>query len=279
MPEITPYIEINADSIRKEWHDEQWYYSIIDLIVVLLNSDYKRARNYYNVLKSNLVKEGNETITKLKQLKLVAQDGKRRLTDVVNTEEALRIIQSIPSPKVEPMKLWLANVGAQRLEETQDPELGLFRSFDRAVEEYRSQGKAEGWIKARIDGIITRNRFVEALKTAILDAPPTIYAEATEKVYRGLWQRTTAQLRGELNIDPKANLRDHFGKYALIYTSLVEEIVSDKLDEAETVTESMGMEIVWGVAKLISIQAKATREALGYDLVTEKPLLSRNDQT
>jgi hypothetical protein len=110
----------------------------------------------------------------------------------------------------------------------------------------------------------------------VLYAPPTIYAEATEKVYKGLWQRTTAQLRGELKINQRENLRDHFGKYALIYTGLVEQIATDKLGFAETVSETMAMEIVWSAAKLISIQAKATSEALGYDLVTEKPLLPKN---
>lgn len=273
MNNLVPYMPIDGSRIRKEFSDNEWFYSVIDIVAVLLDADLKNARNYYHVLKNKLKKEGNETLTNCKRLKLIAEDGKRRLTDVINTEQALRLIQSIPSPKAEPMKLWLAQVGAERIEEVQDPELGLFRSFDRAIEQYRANGKSDGWIKARIDGIITRNRFVEALKAAVLDAPSTIYGQATEKVYKGLWQRTTAQLRGELKITPRQNLRDHFGKYALIYTSLAEQLATDKLGEAETVTESMAMEIVWEVAKLIHIQAKATSEALGYDLVTEGSLL------
>jgi len=276
MSELAPQIPIDGDRIRKQWHENQFYYSIIDIITLLLDADQKHAKNYYHVLKGRLKREGNETVTKFHRLKLIAEDGKRRYTDVVNTEEALRLIQSIPSPKVEPMKMWLAQVGAERLEETQDPELGLFRSFDRAVEQYKIEGKSEDWIKTRVEGIITRNQFVEALKQAVLNAPSTIYAESTEKIYNGLWNRTTAQLRGELNISPKANLRDHFGKYALIYTSLAEQIAKDKLGEAQTVSVEIAMNIVWGVAKLISIQAAATSEALGYDLVTEKPLLSKS---
>jgi hypothetical protein len=121
--------------------------------------------------------------------------------------------------------------------------------------------------------------FVEALKVAVLNAPPTIFAQTTEKLYKGLWDRTTAQLRHELNIETDQNPRDHFGQYALIYTGLAERLATDKLREAETVTEEMARDIVWGIAKLISQQAKATSQILGYDLVTEKPLLSRRART
>jgi hypothetical protein len=273
MSEIIPSSQIDENRIRKDWHEEQWYYSVIDIIGVLLDANSKKAKNYYHVLKGRLKKEGNESLTNCKQLKLIASDGKRYLTDVMNAEQVLRLIQSIPSPKVEPMKLWLARVGKERLEDTEDPELGLFRSFDRAVEQYRIQGKSESWIEARIQGIVTRKEFVTALKEAVLNAPTTIYVQATEKLYRGLWQRTTAQLRGELKIDNKANPRDHFGKYALIYTRIAEEVATEKLGQAETVPVSVGMEIVWDVAKLIGKQAKEVSQALGYDLVTEKPLL------
>jgi hypothetical protein len=167
----------------------------------------------------------------------------------------------------------LAHVGSERIEEIQDPEAGLFRSFDRAVTTYRAAGKSESWIEARIQGIVTRKEFVEALKVAVLNAPPKIFMEATEKLYKGLWQRTTAQLRKELKIAKKANPRDHFGKYALIYTRLAEELATDKLGQAEIVPMSVAMEIVWTVAKMIGNQAKEVSKALGYDLVTERPVL------
>jgi hypothetical protein len=208
-------------------------------------------------------------------LKLVAEDGKRRLTDVVTTEEALRLIQSIPSPKAEPLKLWLAQVGAQRLEETEDPELGLFRSLDRTVDEYRRVGKPDSWIALRVEGIVTRKRFIEALKNAVIDELPSMYAQTTDRLYKGLWNHTTSQLRADLKIAPKQNPRDYFGKYALMYTRMAEELSTDRLNNAETVTLRTAMDIVWEAAKLFHKQAKELAESVGYDLVTEKRLLPK----
>lgn len=206
-------------------------------------------------------------------LRVLAEDGKRRLTDVLTTEEALRLIQSVPSPKAEPLKLWLAQVGPQRLEETEDPELGLFRSLDRTVDEYRRIGKPDSWIALRVEGIVTRKRFVEALKNAVIDELPSMYAQTTDRLYKGLWDRTTMQLRSDLEITLKQHPRDHFGEYALIYTRMAEELSADRVNTAETVTLRMAMDIVWEAARLFHKQAKELADVVGYDLVTEKPNL------
>lgn len=269
-----PAESFDGDQIRKVWHNDEWYYSVIDMIVELLDTHHKRAKAYWATLKRRLKEEGNATVTDCHQLKMTTRDGKTRSTDCINTEQALRLIQSIPSPKVEPMKMWLAEVGAERLEEDDDPDAVLLRAIERASDKYRALNKPESWIVARIEGIVTRKQFVEALTAAVIDAAPRMYATATERVYVGLWDRTTAQLRGDLRLKREQNPRDHFGEYALIYTRLAEKLAGDKLGQAEVVPMTVAMEIVWAVAKHISVQAKATANMLGYDLVTERPLLA-----
>ena len=146
--------------VRTLWNaeEEKWYLSIVDVIAVLTDqNDYQGARNYWKVLKHRLIKEGNETVTNCNQLKLQAEDGKMRVTDVADTEQLFRLIQSIPSPKAEPFKLWLAKVAAERLNEMQDPEL----SIDRALEQYLQLGYSEAWINQRLKSIEIRKELTD----------------------------------------------------------------------------------------------------------------------
>jgi hypothetical protein len=142
-----------SKKVRTHWdgENEKWYFSIVDIIGILTDQPSSdRARNYWKVLKSRLLKEGNETVTNCNQLKLQAEDGKMRLTDVGDVEQIFRLVQSIPSPKAEPFKQWLAKVGYERLQEIQDPEMSL----DRARENWQKLGRSEKWIQQRMTGLL-----------------------------------------------------------------------------------------------------------------------------
>lgn len=156
--------------IRSHWDSEQekWYFSIVDVIAVLTNqTDYQAARNYWKVLKNRLKKEGNETVTNCNQLKMPAIDGKMRLTDVADTEQLLRLIQSVPSPKAEPFKQWLAKVGSERLDQIQDPELGI----QQALQDYRRLGYSADWINQRLKSIEIRKELTDEWHFKITISP------------------------------------------------------------------------------------------------------------
>ena len=149
----------NNETIRTIWdnEDEKYYVSVIDIVRVLLDDEYQDSRNYWKVLKHRLKKEGNQTVTNCNQLKLKAQDGKYRLTDVVDIEGMFRIIESIPSKNAEPIKQWLAHLGKERIDEVFDPSLTMQRTIDI----YRAKGYDEAWISKRIKGIQGRKRLTD----------------------------------------------------------------------------------------------------------------------
>ncbi|KAF0151135.1 MAG: hypothetical protein FD143_2240 [Ignavibacteria bacterium] len=146
-----------SKQIRSSWNDDQekWYFSVVDVVAVLTESP--NPRNYWKVLKHRMLKEGNQSVTNCNQLKLQSSDGKLYLTDVADAEQILRLIQSIPSPKVEPFKLWLAKVGYERIEETEDPE----KTFDRAMETYLRKGYSKEWINQRLKSIEVRKELTD----------------------------------------------------------------------------------------------------------------------
>ena len=176
--------------VRTVWDDEQekWYFSIVDVCGVLTDSP--NPRNYWKVLKHRLVKEGNETVTNCNQLKLKAEDGKMRLTDVADTEQLFRIIQSIPSPKAEPFKQWMAQVASQRLDQMQDPEL----SIDQAIADYKRLGYSDAWINQRIKSIEVRKELTDEWKrTGVKEGLE--YASLTDIITREWSGFTTKQYK------------------------------------------------------------------------------------
>ncbi len=147
---------------------EAWFFSVIDIVQILTDQpDYQLARNYWKVLKSRLKKEGSQTVTKCNRLKMMAEDGRARFTDVANAETLLRLVQSIPSPKAEPIKLWLAKVGYERMQEMTDPS----KSLDRARETWQKHGYSEKWIQQRMMGQETRNKLTDYWKEHDVEKP------------------------------------------------------------------------------------------------------------
>lgn len=201
--------------VRTVWDDveEKWYFSIVDVCGVLTESP--NPRNYWKVLKHRLVKEGNETVTNCNQLKLQAEDGKMRLTDVADTEQLFRLIQSIPSPKAEPFKRWMAQVAAERLDQMQDPEL----SIEQAVEDYRRLGYSESWINQRLKSIEVRKLLTDEWKRGGVQGQQ--YASLTDIITAAWSGRTTKQYKHLKGLH-KENLRDNMTNVELLLNSLAE---------------------------------------------------------
>ena len=204
--------------VRTHWdaEREEWYFSVVDVVSVLTDSDYQTARKYWKVLKGRLVKEGNETVTNCYQLKFQAPDGKMRLTDVADTEQLFRLIQSIPSPKAEPFKQWMAQVAAQRIEQMQDPEL----SIEQAVADYRRLGYSEAWINQRMKSIEVRKHLTDEWKRAGLEEGQQ-FASLTDIIYRG-WSGLSAKEYKQLKGLKKENLRDNMTDLEIAINMLAE---------------------------------------------------------
>ena len=202
--------------IRTAWDEEkeEWYFSIVDVIAVLTDSP--NPQTYWRVLKKRLKDEGNETVTSCNALKMTATDGKRRLTDVADTEQLLRIIQSIPSPKAEPFKLWLAQVGRERIEETIDPEL----TIDRALETYLKKGYSREWINQRLQAIQVRKELTDEWDARGVQKGVE-YAILTDEISRAWSGMSTRQYKNLKGLK-KENLRDNMTTLVLVLNMLEE---------------------------------------------------------
>ena len=225
--------------IRTAWNEEleEWYFSIIDVVAVLTES--KDANAYWRKLKQRLIKEGNETVTNCHALKMKAADGKRRLTDVANTEQLLRIIQSIPSKKAEPFKLWLAQVGRDRIEEIIDPEL----TIERALETYAKKGYTADWINQRLQTIRARKELTDEWQAHGVQKGKE-YAILTDEVTKAWSGMSTRQYKNYKGLK-KENLRDNMSTLELALNMLAEATTT----ELTKVQNPYGLEANRNVAK------------------------------
>lgn len=210
--------------VRTLWDEEQekWYVSIVDVVEILTDSqDFQRARKYWNKLKQRLKDEGNETVTNCHQLKMKAEDGKMRLTDVADTEQLFRLIQSIPSPKAEPFKLWLARVASEHLDEMSDPEL----SIDRALKQYLELGYSENWINQRLKSIEIRKELTDEWKRVGVQEGAG-FATLTDIITKTWADKTTKEYKVLKGLK-KENLRDNMTNTELILNMLAEASTKD----------------------------------------------------
>jgi DNA-damage-inducible protein D len=200
--------------VRTHWDEEKqkWFFSIIDVIAILSGSP--RPRKYWNALKTKLQQEGSELSHNLGQLKMNAEDGKQRLTDVADTEQLLRLIQSIPSPKAEPFKQWLAKTGYERMKEIADPE----QSLDRARENWQKLGRSEKWIQQRMTGQETRNKLTDYWKESGVEKNDE-FAFLTNIIHTE-WAGLSVKQHKYLKGLKSQNLRDHMSEAELIFTAL-----------------------------------------------------------
>ena len=216
--------------IRTQWNanEEDWYFSVVDVVEALTDSP--NPQTYWRVLKKRLKDEGNETVTNCNALKMIAKDGKSRLTDVVNTKDLLRLVQSIPSKKAEPFKMWLAQVGSERLDEIADPQ----KAIDRAVETYRQKGYPEEWITQRMMTIKMRKELTDEWQNRGITQEKD-YAILTNEMTKA-WSGMSVQEYKQLKGLKKENLRDNMTNIELVLNMLAEVTTTELSQKEKPVT-------------------------------------------
>lgn len=229
---------------------ETWWFSVVDIVQVLTRQpDYQSARNYWKVLKNRLGKEGSQLVTQCNRLKLPAADGKRYLTDVATVETLLRLVQSVPSPKAEPIKLWLAKVGYERIQEMADPA----RSLDRARETWKKHGRSEKWVQQRMTGQETRNKLTDYWQAHDIKQGEE-FAILTNIIHQE-WAEVDVKAHKAMKGLKTQNLRDHMSEAELIFTALA-ELSTRQIAES---TEATGMNENKAAAKTGGSIAKKAR--------------------
>lgn len=253
--------------IRTAWDadKEEWYFSVVDVVGVLTDSpDYNTGRKYWNKLKQRLKEEGSELVTNCHQLKMTAADGKKRLTDMADTEQLLRIIQSIPSPKAEPFKLWLARVGRERIEETIDPEL----TIERALATYLKKGYTREWINQRLQAIQVRKELTDEWDARGVKRGVE-YAILTDEISRAWSGMSTRQYKNLKGLK-KENLRDNMTTLELILNMLAEAATTEISRQREPETFEENMAVAREGGEVAGIARQAAEERTGVPVVTSR---------
>jgi hypothetical protein len=264
--------------------EEKWYFSVVDVVAVLTDSP--NPRNYWKVLKHRLKNEGNETVTNCNQLKLQAEDGKMRKTDVADTEQLFRLIQSIPSPKAEPFKQWMAQVAAQRLDQMQDPELGI----QQALADYKRLGYSDNWINQRLKSIEIRKDLTDEWKRRGLQEGVQ-FATLTDIIYK-TWADKTAKEYKEYKGLKKENLRDNMTNKELVLNMLA-ELSTKEISEASdphsfsdhvqnavdgaTIAKNARIELEQKTGKRVVTPLNA-RDGIGLSADTKASVVSGNEE-
>ncbi len=239
-------------SVRTHWDEDQekWLFSIVDVVGILTGQiDYQGARNYWKVLKHRLLKEGNETVTDCNRLKMLASDGKMRFTDVADTEQLLRLIQSVPSPKAEPFKMWLAKVGSERIDEIEDPEL----AFDRAMKSYLDKGYSKEWVNQRLKSIEVRKELTDEWEQRGIQEGLE-FGILTNELTRAWAGKSVKEYKAFKGLK-KENLRDNMSNLELVLNMLAEASTT----EISKVKQPQGLQANKEVAKKGGNAAKSAR--------------------
>ncbi len=255
----------DGKEIRSIWDSEkeEYYFSVVDVIGALTES--KDPSHYWRTLKSRMVQEGNETVTNCDTFKLKSKDGKMRNTDMLETKNVFRLIESIPSPKAEPFKMWLANLGSERIDEVFDPEVAV----NRAVEYYRKKGYNDEWIKARLNGIVDRFKLTDVWKEGGI-TKPLEYALLTNEIYKG-WSNMTASEYKKLKGLRKESLRDNMTDIEVALTNIGEIATRDIAREEHP----KGLKENLNVAKRGGGVAKGAKDL--YEKETKKSAISKSN--
>ena len=253
--------------IHTAWDEEQeeWLFSIVDVVAILTDQpDTRHAAKYWSVLKVRLKKEGSQLTTNCRQLKLTAEDGKKRLTDVADTEQILRLIQSIPSPKAEPFRVWLAKVGRERIEETIDPE----QAIDRALETYLKKGYDENWVRQRLLTIRIRNDLTAEWQKRGVERSQefAILTDEITKAWAGLSTRQYKKLKGL----KKENLRDNMTDLELVLTMLSEATTTEISKKEKPMNFQENLKVARSGGEIAGDTRRAIEQRTGQPVVTSQ---------